>query len=65
MTDNVEMRMLFEGAIKLQQDIIADANRRIEHYRWALAEMDRQENIINLADVKPLEIQHAIVDDVA
>ncbi len=48
MTDNVEMRALFEGAIKLQEEIIADSNRRIEHYRWAMAEMDKQDKIIEL-----------------
>lgn len=43
LSNDTEMRFMFEGAIKLQEEIIADANRRIEHYRWALAEMDKAE----------------------
>lgn len=46
MSEVDNMRILFEGAIKIQLDIIADANRRIDHYRWALDEMDRENGII-------------------
>lgn len=49
MTDT-QMRTLFQGAIKLQRDLIADSQRRIEHYEWALAEMDKQENVIEVAN---------------
>jgi hypothetical protein len=38
------MRLLFEGAIRLQEEIIADAKRRIEHYQWAISEMAKQDD---------------------
>jgi len=38
-----EAELMFEGAIKLQEGIKEDADRRIEHYRWAIAEIHRQE----------------------
>jgi len=64
-----KMRLLFEGAIKLQQELIADSQRRIDHYNWAISEMARQADeamtVIEPADPKMLEICKAIVQDVA
>ncbi len=47
-TEAQKMRFLFNKAIQLQEEIIADSQRRIEHYRWALDEMDRENNIVDL-----------------
>ena len=41
------MREMFLGAIKLQEELIADATRRIEHYQWALSEMSKQDDEAN------------------
>ena len=67
MSESEKMRELFNGAIKLQEELIADSQRRIEHYRWALAEMDRENNIVEAEPVDPkmLEICKAIVKDCA
>ncbi len=47
MNDNEAMRQMFLGAIKLQEELIADSHRRIEHYNWALSEMAKQEDEAN------------------
>ena len=41
--DNEKMRQLFEGAIAVQQGIIEDAERAINHYRYAISEMAKQD----------------------
>ena len=70
-SDNQQMREMFLGAIKLQEELIADSHRRIEHYNWALSEMTKQEDEANKiidvepADPKMLEICNAIVKDCA
>lgn len=48
MDKNQQMRKMFLGAIKIQEELIADSQRRIEHYQRALSEMARQENIIEV-----------------
>lgn len=45
-TTPYDMRELFLKAIELQRSNIDDAERRITHYQWALAEMDKENNII-------------------
>lgn len=46
-SQQANIRDMFNRAIELQEELIADANRRIEHYRWALEEMDKQDNVID------------------
>lgn len=41
-----DMRSLFLKAIELQKENIADAERRIAHYQWALDEMDKENKIV-------------------
>ena len=47
-----EMRSLFKKSIELQRGIIADAEQHIERYEWALAEMDKENNIIEAEGVE-------------
>ncbi len=49
--EDQDMIALFEGAIALQEELKADADRRIEHYRWAIAEIHKQ-NDVNVIDVE-------------
>lgn len=42
------MRQMFKGAIDIQRELIADANRRIEHYEWALRQMDVEDGVVEI-----------------
>lgn len=48
MSDGDAMRRMFRGAIDIQREIIADANRRIDHYEWALRQMDAENNVVEI-----------------
>lgn len=57
MSEAQNMRILFEKAITLQEELKADAQRRIDHYKWALNEIDKENNIVTVEPADPKMIE--------